>query len=128
MGCKGPATDYNCPRIQWNDGTNWPIGVGHGCVGCAQPAFWDTMTPFYRTLPSVGGFSVETTAEEFGIGVVAAVAGITAAHAVGSVVKRSTAKGKAEKEQQEQAAKTSQMPLWGFEEKSETTKQEEPSQ
>ena len=50
MGCKGPATNYNCPQIQWNDGTNWPIGVGHGCVGCAQPNFWDQMTPFYSTL------------------------------------------------------------------------------
>jgi hydrogenase small subunit len=88
MGCKGPNTNYNCPQIQWNDGTNWPIGVGHGCVGCAQPNFWDTMTPFYRTLPSVPGFGVETTAEELGIGVVATVAGLTAAHAVASVVRQ----------------------------------------
>jgi hydrogenase small subunit len=95
MGCKGPATSYNCPRIQWNDGTNWPIGVGHGCVGCAQPNFWDTMTPFYRTLPSVPGFGVETTAEEIGIGVAAAVAGLTAVHAVGSVVRTQRAKARA---------------------------------
>jgi hydrogenase small subunit len=88
MGCKGPSTNYNCPQIQWNDGTNWPIGVGHGCVGCAQPNFWDTMTPFYRTLPSVPGFGVETTAEQVGIGVVATVAGLTAAHAVGSAVRQ----------------------------------------
>jgi hydrogenase small subunit len=87
MGCKGPATDYNCPHIQWNDGTNWPIGVGHGCVGCAQPAFWDTMTPFYRTLPSVPGFGVETTAEDVGLGVAGAVAGLTVVHAVGSVIR-----------------------------------------
>jgi hydrogenase small subunit len=88
MGCKGPSTNYNCPQIQWNDGTNWPIGVGHGCVGCAQPNFWDTMTPFYRTLPSVPGFGVETTAEEVGLGVVATVAGLTAAHAVGSAIRQ----------------------------------------
>jgi hydrogenase small subunit len=88
MGCKGPSTNYNCPQIQWNDGTNWPIGVGHGCVGCAQPNFWDTMTPFYRTLPSVPGFGVETTAEQVGIGVVATVAGLTAAHAVGSTIRQ----------------------------------------
>lgn len=92
MGCKGPATNYNCPKIQWNDGTNWPIGVGHGCVGCAQPGFWDTMTPFYRTLPSVPGFGVETTAEQVGLGVVATVAGLTAAHAVGSAVRLRRAK------------------------------------
>jgi hydrogenase small subunit len=95
MGCKGPATSYNCPRIQWNDGTNWPIGVGHGCVGCAQPNFWDTMTPFYRTLPSVPGFGVETTAEEVGIGVAAAVAGLTAVHAVGSIVRQQRNKASA---------------------------------
>jgi hydrogenase small subunit len=88
MGCKGPATNYNCPQIQWNDGTNWPIGVGHGCVGCAQPGFWDQMTPFYRTLPSVPGFGVETTATEIGIGVGATVAALTAVHAVGSVVRQ----------------------------------------
>jgi hydrogenase small subunit len=88
MGCKGPNTNYNCPQIQWNDGTNWPIGVGHGCVGCAQPNFWDTMTPFYRTLPSVPGFGVETTAEQVGIGAVATVAGLTAAHAVASAVRQ----------------------------------------
>ncbi len=95
MGCKGPATSYNCPRIQWNDGTNWPIGVGHGCVGCAQPGFWDTMTPFYRTLPSVPGFGVETTAEQIGLGVVATVAGLTAVHAAGSVVRQRRANARA---------------------------------
>ncbi len=92
MGCKGPATEHNCPQIQWNDGTNWPIGVGHGCVGCAQPGFWDTMTPFYRTLPAVGGFGVETTAEQIGVGVVAAVAGLTVAHAAGSAIRQRRAK------------------------------------
>ena len=88
MGCKGPATSYNCPQIQWNDGTNWPIGVGHGCVGCAQPAFWDTMSPFYSALPSVPGFGVETTAEEIGLGVIGGVAALTAAHAAGSVIRQ----------------------------------------
>lgn len=92
MGCKGPATNYNCPRIQWNDATNWPIGVGHGCVGCAQPNFWDTMTPFYRQLPSVPGLGVETTAEEIGLGVIGGVAALTAAHAVGSVIRQNRAK------------------------------------
>ncbi len=87
MGCKGPATNYNCPNVRWNDGTNWPIGVGHGCVGCAQPQFWDQMTPFYRMLPSVPGFGVETTAEEIGVGVVATVGALTAGDAVASAVR-----------------------------------------
>ncbi len=96
MGCKGPATSYNCPQIQWNDGTNWPIGVGHGCVGCAQPKFWDQMTPFYRQLPSVPGFGVETTAEQVGLGVVGAVAGLTAVHAVGSAIRQRRAAARTE--------------------------------
>jgi hydrogenase small subunit len=48
MGCKGPETHHNCYDVKWNDGTGWPIAAGHGCVGCAAPHFWDTMTPFYR--------------------------------------------------------------------------------
>jgi hydrogenase small subunit len=93
MGCKGPSTSYNCPQVQYNEGTSWPIGVGHGCVGCAEPAFWDRMTPFYRTLSSVPGFGVETTAQQVGIGLVAGVGALTAAHAVGSNIRRRRAAG-----------------------------------
>jgi hydrogenase small subunit len=50
MGCKGPVTRHNCPEIQWNEGTSWPIGCGHPCIGCSEPQFWDTMTPFYARL------------------------------------------------------------------------------
>ena len=52
MGCKGPVTFQNCPNVRWNGGTNWPIGCGHPCIGCSEPAFWDRMTPFYRTSPA----------------------------------------------------------------------------
>jgi [NiFe] hydrogenase small subunit len=47
MGCKGPETYHNCARIKWNQGTNWPIGAGHPCIGCSQPKFWDELSPFY---------------------------------------------------------------------------------
>jgi [NiFe] hydrogenase small subunit len=47
MGCKGPETYNNCPIIMFNDGTNWPIGAGHPCIGCSEPNFWDAMAPFY---------------------------------------------------------------------------------
>ena len=47
MGCKGPETYNNCAKIMWNQGTNWPIGAGHGCIGCSQPKFWDELSPFY---------------------------------------------------------------------------------
>ncbi len=51
MGCKGPGTKHNCPQVKWNDGTCWPVAAGHGCIGCAAPHFWDTLSPFYQPLP-----------------------------------------------------------------------------
>jgi len=47
VGCAGPQTYNNCPKIKWNQGTNWPIGAGHPCIGCSEPGFWDKMSPFY---------------------------------------------------------------------------------
>jgi hydrogenase small subunit len=56
------------------------------------------MTPFYHTLPNAGGFGIESTADEIGIGIVATVAGLTVAHAIGSTVKMQKEK-KREREQ-----------------------------
>lgn len=50
MGCRGPDTRNNCPSVRWNDATNWPVGAGHGCVGCSVANFWDVETPFYTPL------------------------------------------------------------------------------
>ncbi|MDR2161296.1 MAG: hydrogenase small subunit [Desulfovibrio sp.] len=47
LGCKGPQTYNNCPKVLFN-GTNWPVAAGHPCIGCSEPDFWDHMTPFYR--------------------------------------------------------------------------------
>jgi hydrogenase small subunit len=78
MGCKGPEATFNCPVVQWNDHTSWPIRAGHGCIACASPRFWDHMSPFYDRLPSVPGFGVEVTAGELGLGLTGAVvAGVT---------------------------------------------------
>lgn len=48
MGCQGPDTHHNCPTALWNDGTSWPIGAGHPCIGCSESHFWDGNTPFYQ--------------------------------------------------------------------------------
>ena len=48
FGCKGKRSYNNCPSIQFNDETNWPVFAGHPCIGCSEPDFWDRMTPFYR--------------------------------------------------------------------------------
>ncbi|MDR2503104.1 MAG: hydrogenase small subunit [Deltaproteobacteria bacterium] len=48
LGCKGPNTYNNCPKIKFNQ-TNWPVQAGHPCIGCSEPNFWDEMTPFYES-------------------------------------------------------------------------------
>ena len=87
MGCKGPETYSNGPAVGWNSGVSWPIGAGHGCVGCMSPYFWDKMSPFYERLPDVTGFGIEATADKVGLGVVAGVTGVFAAHGVLSAVR-----------------------------------------
>jgi hydrogenase small subunit len=97
MGCKGPETFKNCPSIRWNEGTNWPVGSGHGCIGCAAPHFWDTMTPFYRRLPKVPGFGIESTADKVGAGLAAVTAAGLAAHGIVRL-----ARGKPKREETEE--------------------------
>ena len=80
MGCKGPATFHNCPTQRYNDKTSWPVGSGHGCAGCSEPAFWDTMGPMYKRLPNVPGFGIEHTADKIGIGLAAGAAAAFAVH------------------------------------------------
>jgi hydrogenase small subunit len=41
LGCKGPTTYNACATMKWNGGTSFPIESGHGCIGCAEPGFWD---------------------------------------------------------------------------------------
>lgn len=41
MGCKGPITHNACTTLKWNQGTGYPMQAGHGCLGCAEPGFWD---------------------------------------------------------------------------------------
>jgi hydrogenase small subunit len=79
VGCKGPATFSPCPIFQWNTRTSWPIGAGHPCIGCTEPNFWDTMTPFYDRLPDVGGFGVEQRVDILGAALaLGATAGVLA--------------------------------------------------
>ena len=86
VGCKGPATFSPCPIFQWNDQTSWPIGAGHPCIGCTEPHFWDTMTPFYERLPNVAGFGVERNIDILGAAIALGAAAGVAAHAVATGV------------------------------------------
>ncbi len=88
VGCKGPATFSPCPIFQWNGHTDWPIGAGHPCIGCTEPHFWDTMTPFYERLPAVAGFGVERTADMLGGALAVGTAAGIAAHAIATGVQK----------------------------------------
>jgi hydrogenase small subunit len=83
LGCKGPFTWNNCATAGWNGGKSWPIRAGHTCFGCAEPGFWDTMEPSYERLPHLQGFGVDVDPTTFGVGLVAATAGLFAAHGAG---------------------------------------------
>lgn len=97
VGCKGPSTYSNCPAARFNDVGVWPVSVGHGCVGCTEPNFWDAMTPFYERLPDVAipGTGIVGNVDDAGkkiLGVAAAAAAIHAVVGIG----RSRLKGKKE--------------------------------
>ncbi|WP_419770049.1 MAG: hydrogenase small subunit [Candidatus Marinarcus sp.] len=89
VGCKGPMTFNNCSIIRYNEGTNWPVGVGRGCIGCSEPDFWDKyayerpMSDAKIKAPTGG---VEKTVDEFGLGLLTATTIGIAAHAVASAV------------------------------------------
>jgi hydrogenase small subunit len=88
MGCKGPVTFHNCPHVGWNDGTNWPIGCGHPCLGCAEPAFWDQMTPFYTHLSGFPAFGAGADLDKLGLYAVAGVGAALAGHGLVQLGKR----------------------------------------
>ena len=87
LGCKGPVTYQNRPNIGWNENTNWPIGCGHPCIGCAEPDFWDKMTPFYRHLTGIPGFGSATDIDKVGLW---ATVGVGTAFATHSLVQLGT--------------------------------------
>jgi hydrogenase small subunit len=92
MGCKGPSTSQNCPVVKWNEGTNWPIGCGHPCIGCAEPNFWDAMTPFYQRLPEVVGFNIGRWVDPVGLSLTGLAAAAVVVHGVSEVVRRRVGK------------------------------------
>lgn len=86
VGCKGPATFSPCPIFLWNTRTSWPIGAGHPCIGCTEPFFWDSMTPFYGRLRDVAGLGVESLVDTVGLALAAGATAGVAAHAIATGV------------------------------------------
>ncbi len=89
VGCKGPMTFNNCSIIRYNEGANWPVGVGRGCIGCSEPDFWDKYA-YERPMADAnikaptGG--VEKTVDEFGLGLLTVTTIGIGVHAVASAV------------------------------------------
>jgi len=88
VGCKGPYTFANCSKVRFNDGISWPVMAGHGCIGCTEPGFWDSMAPLEKPIAdkTIGGG--EKTLDNVAIGLVGVTAAGVAAHAIASAVKR----------------------------------------
>ncbi len=88
VGCKGPMTFNNCSIIRYNEGVNWPIGVGRGCIGCSEPDFWDKYAyerPMANANIKAPTGGVEKTVDEFGLGLLTAAGVGIAIHAAASV-------------------------------------------
>jgi len=94
VGCKGPYTFNNCSRQKFNEGTSWPVQAGHGCMGCSEPDFWDTMGVLREPLgdklyhTTFGGLGADATADKIGVGLLTVTAVGIAAHAAIAIVKK----------------------------------------
>lgn len=78
MGCRGPSTYNSCSTFKWNNGVSFPIGSGHGCIGCSENNFWDN-GPFYQRLSGIPIPGIESTPDQIGkVAAVAAGVGVTA--------------------------------------------------
>ena len=87
MGCKGPNTFNSCAVIKWNLGVSSPIQSGHGCIGCAEPNFWD-YEPLYKHIPYTYGFEVESNADKIGAGLAGIALGGVIAHAIATNMRK----------------------------------------
>lgn len=93
VGCKGPYTFNNCSKERFNSHISWPIQAGHGCIGCSEPDFWDTMQPFEEPMASrkfdtVFGLGADAVADKIGIGVLCLTGVAIAAHAAIASMKK----------------------------------------
>jgi len=87
MGCRGPTTYNSCSTFKWNNGVSFPIGSGHGCIGCSEAGFWDN-GPFYQRLSNVVVPGIDATPDKIGAVLgTAAVVGV-GAHLISTVVNK----------------------------------------
>lgn len=73
LGCRGPTTYNACATVKWNNGTSFPIEAGHGCIGCAEPGFWDN-GGLYQPLSTGRWGSARTVGTAIGVGAALGIA------------------------------------------------------
>jgi Ni,Fe-hydrogenase I small subunit len=61
--------------------------AGHGCIGCTEPAFWDTMAPLEKPLPDKSFNNREATIDNIGIALTGIAALGIAAHATATALR-----------------------------------------
>jgi hydrogenase small subunit len=93
LGCKGPTTYNACSTTRWNEGVSFPIGSGHGCIGCSEDDFWDKGS-FYDRLTNVKDFGVEANADKVGAVAAGVVGAAVVAHAAVSAIQRAAGRSK----------------------------------
>jgi len=87
MGCRGPTTYNSCSTVRWNDGVSFPIGSGHGCIGCSEVNFWDN-GPFYARLAAVPLPGIDSTPDAIGKTLLTVTAIGAGAHALSYAARR----------------------------------------
>ncbi len=93
VGCKGPTTYNACSTTRWNEGVSFPIGSGHGCIGCSEDDFWDKGS-FYDRLTNIKDFGVEANADTVGAVAAGVVGAAVVAHAAVSALARAAGRSK----------------------------------
>lgn len=99
MGCRGPTTYNSCATVKWNGGMGWPIGSGHGCIGCSEDKFWDD-GPFYERLSKTVVPGIEATPQKIGAVLTGAAAAGVAVHLASLMINRAR-KGGSEEQKKE---------------------------
>jgi hydrogenase small subunit len=103
VGCRGPTTYNACSTVRWNEGVSFPIGSGHGCIGCSEPDFWDN-GPFYDRLTGIHQVGVESNADRIGATAATIVGVGIAAHAGLTALRQARVKSQEAREQAGESA------------------------
>ncbi|EOB3874714.1 hydrogenase small subunit [Campylobacter upsaliensis] len=65
LGCKGPYTYNNCPKVKFNAKTSWPVAAGHGCIACSEENFWDDFGFYEKPMANAFAYSKIFRKQEF---------------------------------------------------------------